>query len=290
MRKIVKPLMIAALSTTILSSCVSKKKYTELEGKYNNTRSELQKQQLENEKLEDRFDAIETRVDAYNMKIASLQESQDGMMVTTADGSIALSEKDKEKMRSTLKNIPPEKLSEASTLKDSLNLAISYNLSKKINGNTDGKMLNMKIDQSVIMIDIADNMLFKDGSYRIGNDADEILQQIADVVNSEKHLEIMVEGHTDNRTVKEGSYVKDNWDLSTERAAAVVRKLESKFNVAPEQLIVAGRGSYDPMVSNDNNDDRAKNRRTKIVIMPNLDKFFAMLAEDGTIEMEKDKM
>lgn len=290
MRKIVKPLMIAALSTTILSSCVSKKKYTELEGKYNNTRSELQKQQLENEKLEDRFDAIETRVDAYNMKIASLQESQDGMMVTTADGSIALSEKDKEKMRSTLKNIPPEKLSEASTLKDSLNLAISYNLSKKINGNTDGKMLNMKIDQSVVMIDIADNMLFKDGSYRIGNDADEILQQIADVVNSEKHLEIMVEGHTDNRTVKEGSYVKDNWDLSTERAAAVVRKLESKFNVAPEQLIVAGRGSYDPMVSNDNNDDRAKNRRTKIVIMPNLDKFFAMLAEDGTIEMEKDKM
>ena len=130
------------------------------------------------------------------------------------------------------------------------------------------------------MIDIDDDLLFNDSSYRVGTDADPILARIAEVVKSEPSLEVLIVGHTDDRTVKEGSYIKDNWDLSAERSAAIVRRLESKFNVSPDQLIVAGRGSYDPVVANDTKDNMAKNRRTQIVIMPNLDKFFAMINSD----------
>ncbi|MEN8815635.1 MAG: OmpA family protein [Nonlabens sp.] len=121
------------------------------------------------------------------------------------------------------------------------------------------------------------------------NDADNILERIASVVKSELSLEVLVEGHTDNPTVKKGSYIKDNWDLSAERSAAIVRRLESKFNLQPSQLIVSGRSSYDPLVSNDSEDNMAKNRRTKIVIMPNLDKFFAMLGENQKILPRLDK-
>jgi len=274
--KAVGALTIAA----VLVSCVSKKKYNELETDYNNTRSELLKTRVEKEDLENRFAAIETRVDRYNEKIASLQSDKEGMLVTSNDGAFAVSEKNKQAMRRTLANVPQEKLAAATTLKDSLNLAISYKMSQRLDGANAGQNVDMKIENTVVMIQIADDLLFGDSSYRVGSKADDILSKIAAVVNSEPSLEILVEGHTDNRTVKDGSYVKDNWDLSTERAAAIARRLNSKFNVPESQLIVAGRSSFDPIVANDSKENMAKNRRTQIVIMPNLDKFFAMLDSD----------
>ncbi|WP_194850976.1 OmpA/MotB family protein [Nonlabens antarcticus] len=284
LNKVVGTLTIAAL----LVSCVSKKKYTELETNYNDTRSELLRTRVEKEDLEAKFAAIETRVDRYNDKIASLQSDKEGMLVTSNNGEFAVSEKNKKSMRRTLKNVSQEQLATAVTLKDSLNLAISYKMSQRLKGANDGKNVDMKIENTVVMIQIADDLLFNDSSYRVGNKADDILSKIADVVNSEPSLEILVEGHTDNRTVKEGSYVKDNWDLSTERAAAIARRLSSKFNVPQEQLIVAGRSSFDPIVANDSKQNMAKNRRTQIVIMPNLDKFFAMLDSEVAVLGDSD--
>jgi len=143
-----------------------------------------------------------------------------------------------------------------------------------------GSDLNISIEETMVRINIDDNLLFGDSSFRVGSDADEILSRIAEVIKSEPSLEVLVEGHTDSRTLKKDSYIVDNWDLSARRSAAIVRRLENKFGVSSEQLIVAGRSSYDPLAPNDTKDNMAKNRRTQIVIMPNLDKFFAMLRDD----------
>jgi len=267
--------LILSLTAVLISSCVSKKKYLEMESQYETTRSELQKTQVEKEKLEAKMSEIELRAARYNSKIASLNKDKKGMLVT--QGDVVLSEKNKETMRETLSKVPKSKLSEATTLKDSLNLAIAYNISKGIGADTDE--LNMSIANTYVKINIEDNLLFNDSSYRVGSNADDILQKIADIAKSEPSLEIMVEGHTDNRTIKKESYIVDNWDLSARRSAAIVRRLEDKFNVPSEQIILAARSSFDPLVSNDSKENMAKNRRTQIVIMPNLDKFFALLDE-----------
>jgi len=271
-------LFLAVSLSAILASCVSKKKYTELEGNLDETKSELMQTRVEKEDLENQMEQIEMRVERYNNKIASLSTEKEGMMVQVPNESLVLSEKNKAAMRKTLKDVPAAKLAGAKSLKDSLNIAIVSNISK--NMGESGGDLNVSIEETMVKINIDDNLLFGDSSFRVGSDADEILSRIAEVVKSEPSLEVLVEGHTDSRTVKKDSYIVDNWDLSARRSAAIVRRLEDKFGVASEQLIVAGRSSYDPLVPNSTKDNMAKNRRTQIVIMPNLDKFFAMLGDD----------
>ncbi|MBT8259556.1 MAG: OmpA family protein, partial [Bacteroidia bacterium] len=137
----------------------------------------------------------------------------------------------------------------------------------------------INIDNTVVMISISDKMLFNTASYRVSNKADDLLQKLADVINSEPSIDVMVEGHTDSRSIN-NERVRDNWDLSVLRATSVVRKLQDKFNVAPEKLIASGRSSYQPLVENDSRDNRARNRRTRIVILPNIDKFFALMSSE----------
>jgi chemotaxis protein MotB len=271
-------LFLAVSLSVILASCVSKKKYTELEGNLDETASELVQTRLEKEKLENQMEQIEMRVERYNDKIASLSTEKEGMMVQVPNENLVLSERNKAAMRKTLKNVPAAKLNGAKSLKDSLNIAIAHNISK--NMGESGSDLNISIEETMVRINIDDNLLFGDSSFRVGSDADEILSRIAEVIKSEPSLEVLVEGHTDSRTLKKDSYIVDNWDLSARRSAAIVRRLENKFGVSSEQLIVAGRSSYDPLAPNDTKDNMAKNRRTQIVIMPNLDKFFAMLRDD----------
>jgi chemotaxis protein MotB len=271
-------LFLAVSLSVILASCVSKKKYTELEGNLDETASELVQMRLEKEKLENQMEQIEMRVERYNDKITSLSTEKEGMMVQVPNENLVLSERNKAAMRKTLKNVPAAKLNGAKSLKDSLNIAIAHNISKNIGES--GSDLNISIEETMVKINIDDKLLFGDSSFRVGSDADEILSRIAKVIKSEPSLEVLVEGHTDSRTLKKDSYITDNWDLSARRSAAIVRRLENKFGVSSEQLIVAGRSSYDPLAPNDTKDNMAKNRRTQIVIMPNLDKFFAMLGDD----------
>ncbi|NBC58581.1 MAG: OmpA family protein [Bacteroidetes bacterium] len=271
-------IVLTGLVLTILMSCVSKKKYVELENNYENTRSELQATRMERDNLQSKMEEIQMRVQRYNNKIASLNQEKEGMMVNVSDDNIVLSEKNKQAMRKTLAGLPESKLAGATTLKDSLNIAIAHNVSKNMSNSEED--LNMSIAETYVKINIDDNLLFKDSSYRVGSDADDILAKIAEVAKSEPSLEVMVEGHTDSRTMKKDSYIIDNWDLSARRSAAIVRRLQDKFGVSPDQLIVAGRSSYDPVAPNDTKENMAKNRRTQIVIMPNLDKFFALLGEE----------
>ncbi len=271
-------LLVAVLSVAMLSSCVSKKKYVELETELSNTQSNLQRTAMEKEEAQRKLDAIEARVSDYNAKINSLQESNDSKM--EMNDLTVMSNNNKAKMRETLKKVDQEALGNAKTLEDSINLAVSYNLKQSISDDSESDDINITIDKTVVMINVSDKLLFNSGSYRVSNKASNLMQKLADVINSEPSMEVMIEGHTDDRTIVKGSHLQDNWDLSVRRATSIVRLLQDKYNVAPEKLIAAGRSSYSPLVENTSKDNMAKNRRTRIVIIPNLDKFFALLESE----------
>ena len=279
MKKIYGLLFIA----TITLSCVSKKKYVALQQENGEIRSELQKTRVEKEDLEAKFAKIQARVDEYNDKITSLKEENDSKLEVVENVAV-MSNETKQRMRATLKNVDPAKLSQAKTLKDSMNLAVAYNLEKTINESNinEDEDFAVDINETVVMISIADNMLFNTASYRLSSKADTILKKLADVINSEPSLDVMVEGHTDSRTIQTVN-IADNWDLSVLRATSVVRKLQDTYNVDPAQMIASGRSSYQPLVENDSKDNMAKNRRTRIIIMPNIDKFFALMADGETV-------
>jgi chemotaxis protein MotB len=269
-----KALTVTVLAATVLTSCVSKKKYVALEEEYNNTRSNLQETQVEKERLEERLSAIEERVADYNSKINSLTEENDQKL--EMNQLTAMSNANKRKMRETLRNVDPEKLAGAKTLEDSINLAVAHNLESQISsGSSDD--VDITVDKTVVMINVSDKLLFRSGSHRVSRDAYPLLEKLAEVIKSEPAMEVMVEGHTDSQTMVENSYIQDNWELSVRRATAIVRVLQDRFNVEPEKLIAAGRSSYKPVAGNETREDRALNRRTRIVILPNLDKFLALL-------------
>ncbi|UWX56539.1 OmpA family protein [Maribacter litopenaei] len=268
--------IIGVASIVLLSSCVSKKKYVALEDNLAQTQSRLTKTQVEKEELETKMAKIEARVEEYNSKINSLKEINDSQY-TTVDDVAVMSNNTKANMRKTLENVDPAKLAEAKTLQDSMNLAVSYKLKQSIADENED--VDVSIDKTVVMINISDELLFNTAGYRVSNKADNVLKKLADVINSEPSMEVMVEGHTDSRTINTALF-EDNWDLSVKRATSIVRELQNKYDVDPTQLIAAGRSSYLPLVENDSKENMAKNRRTKIVILPNLDKFFALMNTD----------
>ncbi|WP_047245348.1 OmpA/MotB family protein [Maribacter thermophilus] len=265
--------VVGVLSLALLTSCVSKKKYVALEDSLSQTQSRLTKTQVEKEELEAKFAKIEARVEEYNSKINSLKEMNDSQF-TSVDDVAVMSNNTKAKMRKTLQNVDPAKLAGAKTLQDSMNLAVSYKLKQSISD--DSEDVDVSIDKTVVMINISDELLFNTASYRVSSKAENILKKLAEVIKSEPSMEVMVEGHTDSRTINT-PVIADNWDLSVKRATSIVRELQHKYGVDPKQLIAAGRSSYLPLVENDTKENMAKNRRTRIVILPNLDKFFALL-------------
>ena len=271
-----KRISVIVVSALFLTACVSKKKYLALEQDNGELKSELTKTKVEKEELETKFARIQERVDSYNSKISELTEDNNAKLVSV-DG-VVISENQKDAMRESLKKVPPAYMATAKTLKDSMNLALQFNLKTSMDNIEEDEDIAINIEETVVMISISDKMLFNSGSYKVSDKANEILQKIANVINSEESLDVMVEGHTDNKLMKNNAAVKDNWDLSVLRATAVVKKLQNDYDVAPEQLIAAGRSFYQPLTDNDTNENRAKNRRTRIVILPNIDKFFAMMA------------
>ena len=283
-----KKLSIVLFTFILLTSCVSKKKYVALELENGQIKSELTKTRVEKEELETKFDAIQQRVDAYNTKINSLTEDvnalsqeNDSKLTLSADGTVVSNDM-RRQMEATLANVDPYKLSQARTLKDSMNLAVAHNLERFVDRSTldESDDIAININETVVMISISDKMLFNSGSYRVSSKADNILEKLANVINSEPSLDVMVEGHTDPRSINTAT-VKDNWDLSVLRATSVVRRLQNKFNVTPEQLIASGRSSFQPLTENDTREGRSRNRRTRIVLMPNIDKFFALMSSAG---------
>ena len=273
-----KTVAITVLSAAMLTSCVSKKNNYKPDAELDETRSTLKKNKVEKEEIEAKYAKVEARVADYNAKINSLREEIDEKM--EMNDLTVMSNNNKAKMRATIAKMDPAKVAGAETLEDSINLAVSHNLKQSISEGADEDDVDISVDKTVVMINVSDKLLFGDGSYRVRNDANKLLKKLAEVINSEPSMEVMVEGHTDDRTMVEGSYLKDNWDLSVRRATSIVRILQDKYDVDPSKLIAAGRSSYSPLVDNDSSNNMAKNRRTRIVIIPNLDKFFAMLESE----------
>ena len=263
---------VIALSAITLGSCVSKKKYLA-------ATNELQETKKENEKLESELGVINSKVSNYYAKINSLTDQNDSLnynQITVGDLT-AMSEANKDAMRTTLEKVDDSLLAEATTFEDSIDLAVAHNLERHISNNGNSENVQVSVDGTVVMVNLSDKLLFRSGSSRVSRNAFPILEKLASVINTEPAMEVLVEGHTDSRTVVKESYLIDNWDLSLRRSAAVVRLLENKFNVNPEKLIAAGRSSYHPLVKGTSRKALAKNRRTTITILPNLDKFLALL-------------
>lgn len=283
-----KRILALVIVATLVTSCVSKKKYVLLEEDLTETRGELQKTTVEKEALEAKFAKIEKRVEVYNDQINSLQadnsnlqESNNQKMEFLADGSVVMSENMKQNLEVTLAKLPAEELAGAKTLKDSMNVAIAYNLRKSINDSDidNDSDIEVNIDQTVVMISVADSLLFNSGSYTVSRNAYSLLSKLADVIKSEPSIDVMIEGHTDSKGIHTETIV-DNWDLSVKRSTAIVRLLQNKYKVDPARLIPSGRSSYVPLTDNSSYKNRARNRRTNIIIMPNLNKFFALMAEE----------
>ncbi len=278
-----KSISLVLLSAVLATSCVSKKKYLALESNLNDTKSELtdtksslEKTTIEKEELESKYAKIETRVADYNAKISSLTEDK---MIKIDDVGV-MTKGTKDKMSAVLANVDPTELAGAKTLKDSINLAASHNLKKSIsNLDENGDDVTVDIDDTVVMISVSDKLLFNSGSYRVSSKANNLLQKLAEVINSEPSMEVMIEGHTDARTINT-AVLTDNWDLSVKRATSITRLLQNKYKVAPEKLIASGRSSYKPLTSNDTKEGRAKNRRTRIVLIPNLGQFFSLITSN----------
>lgn len=274
---------VTALAAITFTSCVSKKKYLA-------ATSSLQETQQQNEKLEAKLGAIEGKVSNYYAKINSLTDTNDSLnyhQMSISDLT-AMSEANKDAMRATLAKVDNSIVAQAETLEDSINIAVAYNLERHINSNGENDDVQVSVDGTVVMVNLSDELLFRSGSSRVSKDAYPILRKLAAVINTEPAMEVLVEGHTDSRTVVEESYLIDNWDLSLRRSAAVVRLLQNKFNVTPEKLIAAGRSSYDPILKGDSKEAMARNRRTTITILPNLDKFLALL--DSTTKVTQTEM
>ena len=163
--------------------------------------------------------------------------------------------------------------------KDSLNLQLVMNLKRSLDNINDDDV-NVEVKKGVVFISLSDKMLFKSGSYEINKTADNVLAKIAKILNDHKDLEILVEGHTDNLPMK-NDCMKDNWDLSVMRSTAIVRSLQSKYNVDPSRMTAGGRSEFLPKTANDNAAGRSANRRTEIIITPKLDQFFELMKPQG---------
>lgn len=264
----------------LLSSCVSQKKFTSLEEKQKNTQDLLNSATVKlNSCLEDRA-SFSARSKALEEQLSDLRNTNKGLMESTKDLTI-LTTKGANNLEKSLeslqeKDLKISRLQDALTKKDSVTLALVTSLKREVGINDPDIEIN--VEKGVVFISIADKLLFKSGSYNVNSRAKEILAKVAKVVNSKPTFECMVESHTDNKSFASGILI-DNWDLSVKRATSIVRVLES-LQVNPEQLIAAGRSHYVPLVDNDTAENRAKNRRTRIVILPKIDEFYDMIEQE----------
>lgn len=285
--KLMKTIPVLFMFALALNSCVSKKlmkaeqdKYTTLQTEYATLQSRLKACDDQQTLSANQLQAKDAELDALQKQISFLKENNTVALKQLENLSV-ISSSQAESIKKSLENIGAKDayiqgLQSALNKKDSLNLALVTNLKGAI-GNLDDKDINIKVDKGVVYVDISDKLLFKSGSYDISDRAKEVLGKVALVLKNQPDIEFMVEGHTDNIPYKGNGVLLDNWDLSVKRATAVVRILKDQYGLNPAKMAAAGRSEYLPVMSNDTPEGRAANRRTRIVILPQLDQFFQLL-------------
>lgn len=269
MKKIV--LLSAGL---LVMSCVSQKKYAALEEKQQETQAML-------DECTTKLRVCEQERESMKTQIRTLENTNEALLMT--QGNLAtLSEQAAKNLNESLKRIQEKDLQiqalhEAMDKKDSVTLALVTSLKGAL-GNLNDEDIQISVEKGVVFVSISDKLLFKSGSYKVSQRAREVLGKVAKVVKDKPDFEFMVEGHTDDVPIHNGC-IEDNWDLSVHRATSIVRILQNDFGISPSRMTAAGRSKYIPVASNATASGRAQNRRTRIVILPELGQFYGMIEE-----------
>lgn len=267
------------LCAAFLVSCVSSKKYSELEALQKSTNDLLNAATVKLNTCDEEKAAALANVASLEAQIKFLKSNNQDL-INNLGNLTTLSQKGAENLEKSLESLKEKdtrikSLRDAVTRKDSVTLALVTSL-KGVLGNIADEDIEINVEKGVVYVSISDKLLFRSGSFSVNNAAKEVLGKVAKVINDKPELEFMVEGHTDNVPIKvEGT--QDNWDLSVRRATSIVRILQKDFGVAPERMTAAGRGEYMPVADNDSSAGRAKNRRTRIVVLPKLDQFYDLI-------------
>ena len=286
----IRNIALSVMLPAVLASCVSSKKFKSLQSKYddlNKSNMALQndlkncrdQKSISDAALSKKTSSDDAELDALRKQIEYLKENNTQALKQLEDMSV-ISTSQAQSIRQSLQNLGAKDayihdLRSAMAHKDSLNMALVSNLKGAI-GDLNDKDINIKVDKGVVYIDISDKLLFKSGSYNVTENAKKVLGKVAAVLKNQPDIEFMVEGHTDNRPFHHGDLL-DNWDLSVKRATSVIRILQYKYGLEPTHIAAAGRSEYLPVDSNTTAEGRALNRRTRIIILPQLDQFFKLL-------------
>mgnify|MGYP002795024979 CR=1 FL=1 len=269
-----KILLLTASAALLLSSCVSQKKYAALETQQRETQDQLNTATVKLNSCLDEKDRLGQQVKTLNNQNAALLNNV-GDLATLSVKEAQNLEKSLESIKE--KDLKIQRMQDAITKKDSVTLALVTSL-KGVLGNMSDEDIQINVEKGVVYVSISDKMLFDSGRWNVTSRAKEVLGKVATVVKNRPEIEFMVEGHTDDQAIKT-AVIEDNWDLSVKRATSVVRILQNEFGVPPERMTAAGRSYYIPLATNATAEGRAKNRRTRIVILPKLDQFYNLIEE-----------
>jgi chemotaxis protein MotB len=272
MKKVIFAFSLVALT---LTSCGTKKKIAALEAQNKECQDLLNSTTVKLNLCLSEKEALSKQNDYLKQNNSDLINSTKEITLLSTKGAQNL-EKSLESLKE--KDLKITRLQDALTRKDSVTLALVTSLKSSV-GITDPD-IEINVEKGVVFISIADKLLFKSGSYVVSDKAKEVLGKVAKVINSRPTFECMVEGHTDNVPFTGNAVLLDNWDLSVKRSTAIVRVLTKDLGVKPSQLIAAGRSEFIPLVDNNSADNRGKNRRTRVVILPKIDEFYEMIEKE----------
>ena len=274
-------ILMALACGLILSSCASKK--------------DLANCQTENKSLTENLQAAREDLAAKNARIGALEEQNRGMqqLLKNAEDKYAKLQEslDKSLTNASQNNVSIEKLVdqinesnqyirhlvEVKSKSDSLNMVLTNNLTRSLS-KEELKEVDVQVLKGVVYISLADNMLYKSGSYEINSRAAETLSKIAKIIKDYKDYDVLIEGNTDNVPISKPN-IRNNWDLSALRASSVVQALQNDYGVDPKRLTAGGRGEYNPVAGNDTEVGKQRNRRTQIIITPKLDEFMDLIGQ-----------
>ncbi|KAF2518699.1 OmpA family protein [Flavobacterium salilacus subsp. salilacus] len=271
MKRIIITLSLAALT---LTSCGSKKKIAELENKNKEIQDLLNSTTLKLNTCLAEKDGMAARIEDLKLANSDLKVSKDNFATLSTKGAETI-EKSLESLKE--KDLKISRLQDALTRKDSVTLALVTSIKRAVGVNDPD--IEVNVEKGVVYISIADKLLFKSGRYEVTDRAKEILGKVAAIVKDKPDFECMVEGHTDNVPIN-NPVLLDNWDLSVKRATAIVRILQNDYGIDPKRLVASGRGEYMPLEDNTTAEGRARNRRTRILVLPKIDQFYDMIEKE----------
>lgn len=278
-------ILLSIVSIGLMTSgCVSKKKFSQLQEDYQDTKTNLETTATKLSACKEEKSNMKA---AYESQIETLKNTNNAL-INSQDNLATISQKGAENLERSLESLQEKDMQiktmrDAINKKDSVTLALVTSMKSALSDVNDDD-IEISVDKGAVFVSISDKLLFDSGKYSLSKDAKNVLGKVAKVVKDKKDFEFMVEGHTDTDPIAT-SCISDNWDLSAKRAIAVVRVLQEDYNVDPKRMTAAARSKFIPVASNDNASGKAKNRRTKIIVLPKLDQFFGMI-EDSMKDME----